>query len=727
MNKTRFFTVLLFCLALFGQAVTAQEFVQDGIRYQAQTGAGSNTATVLGFDGNPQTNLVIPETAALAGVSLTVTAIADNAFSGMPVQTLTLPASITSIGNGAFMHTNSAMLTSITYLGTTQPSIGTSPVAFPPNTATRWLYLPNAMPSSVNWTPTLWGVAVTRIQFGSGGENPTEFTATVANASFSADGGSETISVYSPVAWNVRAADQGGLNSGISLNPTSGQASAATQVMVTLQANPMSAQRIFTITFENADNGATLKTLTITQAAPGTDGTTYNVTFNAGPATIQPNPPYSVSVAANALLEKPQDPQPINSTYVFQGWFISQAAGAKKWDFDTDRVTGTMTLYGQWSNNPNPNNYTVQYIIDGVIMPNLTVTVQANSLLTKPQDPVKAGYTFNGWWTAINRWNFDTDRVNANMQLVAGWTQNTTGTYIVGGIVYRIQSVGATGTEKVAVAEGTTASVMTNTTVVIPASILVNGTSVPVTEIGTQVFMAFRDVVSVTIPASVTKVSGGSFSQCGKLASITYLGTTDPITVTPTKDFRNSNRVLYVPNATSGFDTNKDFWGTPTIVYGGQTPVVEERTETTATVTWNLIPDAVSYYLYLYSDASKTTELAVYEFDAQGDYVDQLRARSAGADVVPTFNLQGLDLATEYYVEVEAVNDEEEVILAQALVIPTLEDFGGTTNINKIEITTIPVPVAYYSIMGVKLNAAPEKGIYIILYDNGKTKKFIKE
>jgi hypothetical protein len=35
-------------------------------------------------------------------------------------------------------------------------------------------------------------------------------------------------------------------------------------------------------------------------------------------------------------------------------------------------------------------------------------------------------------------------------------------------------------------------------------------------------------------------------------------------------------------------------------------------------------------------------------------------------------------------------------------------------------------PVAYYNIMGVKLQDAPEKGLYIVVYDNGSTEKKMK-
>ena len=50
--------------------------------------------------------------------------------------------------------------------------------------------------------------------------------------------------------------------------------------------------------------------------------------------------------------------------------------------------------------------------------------------------------------------------------------------------------------------------------------------------------------------------------------------------------------------------------------------------------------------------------------------------------------------------------------------------FGnGGSGIDDTEMNAERVAVAYYSILGVKLNQEPEKGLYIILYDNGTTEK----
>ena len=48
-----------------------------------------------------------------------------------------------------------------------------------------------------------------------------------------------------------------------------------------------------------------------------------------------------------------------------------------------------------------------------------------------------------------------------------------------------------------------------------------------------------------------------------------------------------------------------------------------------------------------------------------------------------------------------------------------------TVDIDDITVNTANI-VAYYSILGMRLPQAPEKGFYIILYDNGTTKKIVK-
>ena len=48
--------------------------------------------------------------------------------------------------------------------------------------------------------------------------------------------------------------------------------------------------------------------------------------------------------------------------------------------------------------------------------------------IQKPEDPTRNGYTFNGWYSDLDRsqpWDFDHDTVKENMTLYAGWTEGS--------------------------------------------------------------------------------------------------------------------------------------------------------------------------------------------------------------------------------------------------------------------------------------------------------------
>ena len=70
-----------------------------------------------------------------------------------------------------------------------------------------------------------------------------------------------------------------------------------------------------------------------------------------------------------------------------------------------------------------------------------SVSVDEGGLLTAPAEPTRDGYDFTGWYKereCVNEWQFDTDTVNENLTLYAGWeeyTSNVDVTAVTGGEV----------------------------------------------------------------------------------------------------------------------------------------------------------------------------------------------------------------------------------------------------------------------------------------------------
>ncbi len=52
------------------------------------------------------------------------------------------------------------------------------------------------------------------------------------------------------------------------------------------------------------------------------------------------------------------------------------------------------------------------------------ITANWGSLIEKPQDPEREGYTFSGWYNGQTKWNFESNIVGDNLTLRAAWTPN---------------------------------------------------------------------------------------------------------------------------------------------------------------------------------------------------------------------------------------------------------------------------------------------------------------
>ncbi|MCR5761429.1 MAG: InlB B-repeat-containing protein [Sphaerochaetaceae bacterium] len=71
--------------------------------------------------------------------------------------------------------------------------------------------------------------------------------------------------------------------------------------------------------------------------------TTYTVTFDANGHGTAPS---SQTVAAGSLASEPSDPSA--DYYVFGGWYTEEIC-RNQWDFDSDTINSSLTLYASWS------------------------------------------------------------------------------------------------------------------------------------------------------------------------------------------------------------------------------------------------------------------------------------------------------------------------------------------------------------------------------------------
>ena len=161
------------------------------------------------------------------------------------------------------------------------------------------------------------------------------------------------------------------------------------------------------------------------------------VTFESNGGTKVPDR----TVRYGEKLERPEDP--IRDGYDLEGWYRDIDL-QEAWDFETDTVQGNMTLYAKWAQgHPGGAYLWLWWLVAAVLLLLIlllllgyrTVTfiagtqvrkkrVRRGRTLQRPEDPVEAGKVFAGWYRDEARtdlWDFETDQVEKNMTLYAGW------------------------------------------------------------------------------------------------------------------------------------------------------------------------------------------------------------------------------------------------------------------------------------------------------------------
>ena len=118
-------------------------------------------------------------------------------------------------------------------------------------------------------------------------------------------------------------------------------------------------------------------------------------------------------------IAKPEDPVKADEegvVFTFIGWYN----GETEWDFSKDVVTSDLQLVSKWTETR--AKYTVTF--DGKD----GAEYEYGDKLVKPADPTKKEspqyyYEFDGWYNGNVKWDFNTDTVSGNVELVSKFIQ----------------------------------------------------------------------------------------------------------------------------------------------------------------------------------------------------------------------------------------------------------------------------------------------------------------
>ena len=93
---------------------------------------------------------------------------------------------------------------------------------------------------------------------------------------------------------------------------------------------------------------------------------------------------------------KPEDP--IKESYIFLGWFTDEICESE-YDFET-KVSASFKLYAGFEEDVTKQEYKVTFETNGGTLDGeIEVSVTHGMTVIKPTDPIKEGYTFEGWFT----------------------------------------------------------------------------------------------------------------------------------------------------------------------------------------------------------------------------------------------------------------------------------------------------------------------------------------
>ena len=132
----------------------------------------------------------------------------------------------------------------------------------------------------------------------------------------------------------------------------------------------------------------------------------YTITFNSdGGSKV-----LSQSIENGAKVTKPTNPT--KSGYAFKGWYLNDT----EYDFKS-AVTKDLTLVAKWE--VAVPKYTVTFNSNGGSSV-ASQSIETGLKATKPTNPTRSGYTFEGWFIGATEFNFNT-AITKNTTLTAKW------------------------------------------------------------------------------------------------------------------------------------------------------------------------------------------------------------------------------------------------------------------------------------------------------------------
>ena len=140
---------------------------------------------------------------------------------------------------------------------------------------------------------------------------------------------------------------------------------------------------------------------------------TYKITYAGVDGAANPNTTATYTIESDDITLA----DATKTGFTFAGWKNAKGEAVTKIAKGT---TGDIELTATWIDITKPT-FTVTFTVDGE---STTQSVEENAKAVKPTDPVKAGYTFAGWFDGDKKFDFDS-AITANTTLTAKWTAVT--------------------------------------------------------------------------------------------------------------------------------------------------------------------------------------------------------------------------------------------------------------------------------------------------------------